>query len=475
VVWERYDGTRSVVDADFLPAGAPPGPPYTLADSANAFAPDVAPAGDGQFLVTWYRSDGSSSQVRAALWSASGFGPPQTLSATGAWAQDSRVAASPDGAAIVTWRRRTDGGFANEAVARSSGGAFGARETLSGTGESTSPPEVAVGPGGAAIAAWRERVGRVWRVAGATRAASGQFGPAAVLSAPGSGIYGPAVAAGPDGLEAVAWSRGDGNAYRVEATTRQAGGPFGAAQVLSSPAGSHYGPVAAVGPDGETVIAWYATEAGGNYSVQAASRPAGGAFGSALRLSEPAENALEPRVAGSPKALALIWTGFEGTAPAVRESGVAAVTTGGPGEPPSTGQQAAPPSFDLRTPVGPIALIDRVAPRITYFAVTPRFAAVPRRARVSQRVPVGGRLRFGLSEAGSVTVAISGHRGAAEGAIGPRYARAGANVLRFSGRLGLRALPRGRHRATIVAVDAAGNRSARRSDTFMISKRARKR
>jgi hypothetical protein len=471
VVWERYDGSRSVVDATFVPTGAQAGPLHTLADSANAFAPDVAPVGDGQFLVTWSHSDGAGSQVRAALWTSSGFGTLQTLSDAGAWAQDPRVAASPDGAAVVAWRRRTDTGFRSEAVTRSVAGAFGVRQVLSVAGADASGPALAVGPAGETIAAWRQRSGHVWRVAAATRAAGGVFGPAQDLSASGTGVYGPAVAAGPGGVAAVAWSRSNGGAYGVEAATSQAGGPLGPAQALSSPAESQYGPAVAIGPGGETMVAWYASEAG-RFSVQAASRPLAGAFGPALRLSGPAENALEPKIAGSPEALALVWTGFEGTAPALRASGFAASAAGTPEEPPSGGLPGATAILDLRTPVAPIAVLDLVAPRISYFAVTPRFAVVPRhRARVARRVPLGGRLRFGLSEPAQVTIAISGRGGSAEGALAPRNARAGANQIRFTGRIGRRALSRDRHRATIVAVDAAGNRSARRSDVFLISKR----
>jgi hypothetical protein len=40
-----------------------------------------------------------------------------------------------------------------------------------------------------------------------------------------------------------------------------------------------------------------------------------------------------------------------------------------------------------------------------------------------------------------------------------RSGRVGANTLRFSGRIGKRALAAGRYRITLVATDAAGNRS----------------
>ena len=45
---------------------------------------------------------------------------------------------------------------------------------------------------------------------------------------------------------------------------------------------------------------------------------------------------------------------------------------------------------------------------------------------------------------------------------------AGANRVRFSGRIGRRALARGRYRLVVRATDAAGNRSATQSRTFRI-------
>ena len=49
-----------------------------------------------------------------------------------------------------------------------------------------------------------------------------------------------------------------------------------------------------------------------------------------------------------------------------------------------------------------------------------------------------------------------------------RTATTGANRVRFSGRIGRKALPGGRYRLTVRATDAAGNRSAPRTASFRI-------
>jgi hypothetical protein len=127
------------------------------------------------------------------------------------------------------------------------------------------------------------------------------------------------------------------------------------------------------------------------------------------------------------------------------------------------GQQGGPPPGDT---VAPVVSGFRAAPAL--FAVTR--ASTPLAARVSR----GTRFRYTLSEAARVTLKI-------QRALPGRRARyrtlrtlkrsgaKGANRIRFSGRLGRRALRRGRYRAVIRAVDGAGNRSAPRTARFRVA------
>lgn len=71
-------------------------------------------------------------------------------------------------------------------------------------------------------------------------------------------------------------------------------------------------------------------------------------------------------------------------------------------------------------------------------------------------------VRFALSEPAAVTLHIerlAGGRRCANGTL-RRSARAGGNRVRVSGRIGRRALRRGRYHLTVRATDGAGNRSA---------------
>jgi DNA-binding beta-propeller fold protein YncE len=124
--------------------------------------------------------------------------------------------------------------------------------------------------------------------------------------------------------------------------------------------------------------------------------------------------------------------------------------------------------FDRATPSSPAAppvspsTPDTVAPTVS------RFRFSPQRFRVRR----GARMRFSLSEPANTRVVIDRAvrgRYRRRGAITRHDLPAGARSLRFSGRIGKRALPAGRYRATITATDGAGNRSRPARASFRIA------
>jgi hypothetical protein len=112
---------------------------------------------------------------------------------------------------------------------------------------------------------------------------------------------------------------------------------------------------------------------------------------------------------------------------------------------------------------------------LSTLAVSARKFAVGRTATaVSARLAHGTRFRWSLSEAATVTIRIEratvlgGHkRWRAAGKL-TRTSKAGASSVRFSGRIGKRALRLGSYRAVVRATDAAGNRSGAKRVAFRI-------
>jgi hypothetical protein len=132
-------------------------------------------------------------------------------------------------------------------------------------------------------------------------------------------------------------------------------------------------------------------------------------------------------------------------------------------------------------------LLDRLTVTKVFVPVAARRAATARRKRVAR----GARFRYRLSEAASVSARIE--RRLAGRRVGKRCraprkrlrkrrrctrhrlagtvrftGRPGRNSSFFSGRIGKRALRRGRYRALLVATDPAGNRSRTRTVRFRV-------
>ena len=136
-----------------------------------------------------------------------------------------------------------------------------------------------------------------------------------------------------------------------------------------------------------------------------------------------------------------------------------------PGPLPGAGDQPAAQADPTAAPTdqaqvpAPVAAPARVMPLVSGFSTLRKRFTIPR----------GTRFSYKLNKAATVVVAIkrSGHTVAKL----TRPAKAGANSIRFSGRIGKRALRPGRYRAEIRATDATGNHSAVRRLSFRVVRR----
>jgi CSLREA domain-containing protein len=131
---------------------------------------------------------------------------------------------------------------------------------------------------------------------------------------------------------------------------------------------------------------------------------------------------------------------------------------------------ATPTTEPTTTPVVPLEPPPNARPRLVGATITnPVLRVGPRPTRrrgIAGRAPVGTTFRYRLSEAATVRIAFA-RRGHREGRL-LRRSREGLNRVRFSGRIGRRALRPGRHRATLVATDRQGARSRPVRLTFRV-------
>ena len=186
--------------------------------------------------------------------------------------------------------------------------------SLSAAGQDAETPVVTTCPDGSTIVVWIRNDGNHNTVQAAIRPpGGGAFGTPIDLSTPGQNASDPDVATGADGTTTAVWQRYNGANTIVQAATRPAGGTFGTPVDLSTPGQDAGYPDVAIAPDGTTTAIWQRYN-GSNTIVQAATRVPGGAFGTPVDLSTPGESAYEPAVATGPDGTTTaVWDRYDGS------------------------------------------------------------------------------------------------------------------------------------------------------------------
>lgn len=273
-----------------------PGQPAT--DPQVAFAPS------GDAIGVWERSDGSNAILRWAKYSGATktWGSTAALSASGQDSDRVRLAFDPVGNAIAVWER-SNGSHTIARGARyiGAGNFWGATEDLSAGGADAGRPHVALDASGNAIAVW-ERSDGAHTIAQASRfnATTNLWGAAQDLSAPGQNAGRPHVAFDGAGSAVAVFERSDGSNTRIQ-SSRFKGGSWVASGDISSAGGDAARPRVAADGDGNAIAVWERSD-GVNTIVQrafldgvaptitAVNVPGAGGVGQALPMSIEAED-----------------------------------------------------------------------------------------------------------------------------------------------------------------------------------------
>jgi PKD domain len=291
-VWVEVNGPNTIVRGAIKPAaGSGFGSSMDLSGiGQNASSPDIAIAGDTAIAV-WTRSNGTHTIVQEAIKPAGSafFGSAGDLSAAGASANNPRIEMSAAGGAIVGWQRPNGSGQAViQAAFRPPGGSFAALAdvyTNTTTNGHIDGPQVAIAPDNRATIAWASFDGTFNRhiIYAAARGPSGNFAGLDTVSDPAidsgsSGYFDLDVSQSNTAL--MTW-----NAGTVEASTRPSGGAFSdSLQTLSQPGIAVGNPSVEFAPDGGAVAVWQ-NFASPISAVQAAEMVAGGQFGAVTDLA----------------------------------------------------------------------------------------------------------------------------------------------------------------------------------------------
>ena len=324
-VWDRWNGSDTVVESSFRPAGQPWGPPENLSEpelegeflpgAHDAQSPQVVVDRNGNLTVLWERYAWPMTIIQSV-----------SRAPGGSWSEPVDLAemsqgANPEPWLAVDWEGNNTAVWKQGEVIMSSfrsfAGAWQEPVPLS-EGESFTP-EAAMDARGDATAVWMHYDGSHYVVESAYRPEQGEWEAATLVSQPGEEGGNPHVAIDANGDAVVIWRGEDEGQDRIRAAYRAAGGSW-SDPVNVSAEGEHVNPQsmrAAVDPDGNAIAAWSGNtgELGGWDIVHAAYKPAGEGWGEPVPLSSEGGNGFPSDVVFDTGGnAALVWGRWDGAA-----------------------------------------------------------------------------------------------------------------------------------------------------------------
>jgi hypothetical protein len=322
--WSRNGGLRTVVQAATVAAGGGWSAPADLSNpEGSATTPQVAIDADGEAVVVWSCFNGLNQIVQAASRPAGGgWSGAVDISVAGGDAVEPQIAIDGSGNAVAVWSRNGGANFIVQSSTRPAGGSWSSPTDLSAAGGPAGEPRVAIGASGEALVVWSRNDGANLIVQSAARAAAGTWSQAVDLSTAGSNSDEPQVTLASGGEAIAVWTRDTAGFNTVAQTTlRPAGGSWAPATNLSSGSSIATAPQVAVDRAGDAIVVWSDSAASPSV-ILSATRPAGGGWEGARRLSEQGENSVDAQIAlDSNGDGAGIWTRVSGSHPIVQALG----------------------------------------------------------------------------------------------------------------------------------------------------------
>jgi len=317
-VWRRFNGSNDVVQAAVKPAGKAWETPSTLSETGQeASEPQVAVDAGGDATVVWRRFDGSNTVVQAAVKPAGQpWGKRATLSEEGQNAPGPRVAVSAAGASIAVWTRYDGSDNLVQSAVRTAGEeAWGKPATVSETGQEASQPAVAMDAAGDATAVWtrynglKENGGSKHDVQTASKPAGKPWeAPTRLSEEAGEEGLEPQVAMDGSGEATAVWKRFIYGCCRlIEAAAKPAGKPWETTTTFEDGGD----PQVAVSAAGEAAVVWTTYHGPGDI-VQASVKPVGEPWVKPAAVSEDESSSPQVAVNAAGDATA-VWTRYIGS------------------------------------------------------------------------------------------------------------------------------------------------------------------
>jgi hypothetical protein len=328
-VWDRWNGTDTVVETAYRPAGEEWGSPMDLSEpefggelvagANDAGSPQIAVDGKGDVTVVWERYGWPTMTLQSVDRPAGGSwtSPADIAEMPLASAPEPWIAVDEAGNAFAVWKQ----GEVIRSAFRPVGDAWEAPEPISS--DESYVPKAAVDAAGDATAVWMHYDGGDYVVESAYRPAGGNWESPTLVSEPGESAGNPHVAIDAAGVTLVVWRGEDSGEEFVRAAERPAGDAWTAPADVSSPGERVESLRDAVDPDGNAIAVWSGdTGASGGYGIaRAAYRPVGGAWETPTELSADVGSSYPSDVVfDSSGNAAVVWQRWDGVTNLVQAS-----------------------------------------------------------------------------------------------------------------------------------------------------------
>jgi hypothetical protein len=321
-VWDRWNGVDNVVESAYRPAGegwqepvdlSEPEPEGEVVPGANdAESPQIVVDRNGNVTVLWERYAGTKIVLQSVdrPFGGSWTAPTEIGEVNLGAAPEPWIAVDWEGRETAVWK---DAGVI-EAAFRPYLGEWEAPVPLS-TGENF-VPQAAMDARGDVTAVWMHLGGSRYVVESAYRPEAGDWESPTLVSQPGEEGGNPHVALDADGDSLVVWRGEDEGDEFVRAAYRPLGGSWGQPADVSSP-GQHVEALRdAVDPEGNAIVAWSGDmgQVGEHGIVHAALKPATGAWEAPVELSADGGNSFPSDVVFDTSGnAALVWQRWDGS------------------------------------------------------------------------------------------------------------------------------------------------------------------
>jgi hypothetical protein len=282
--------------------------PQQASLATNAFALN---AGGNEVWVTGTQETSLTSTASAAQRAFGGsWSALATIATVHATSLPVGVALSASNFAVATWEDVIE--------RRSPAGVWQTPVDLALTG-SVSNFQAKLDAQGNGVAVWGRLTDTNSQIEAVTWTAAGTFGSVVQLSPSSHGAFLPQLAVNDAGTAVVVWlaspPRDNADPYQVESTTRPAGGAWGAVTTASPNVPQTWGAAVALDAAGDATAIWMTETTMTSEHLYAASRPAGGAWGTPTQI-EPSswntvsQNSMAADAAGD---VTVSWVGQDAT------------------------------------------------------------------------------------------------------------------------------------------------------------------